>query len=248
MTSRMSNSKGSASEPRATTQGARCSIAPEQEGTWVTPQPGNMGDRHPAHMGDSPRDPRQRRRLGACRASLGCRLARLQCMPDGDVSALPPNAAARRDRTHFVAGRVLDGIDTTRELAERGRVSGGRRVVLNGLMGPLLIELSSKGIEARLLRAYGVRRRTQRLLFERAMHALMPSVLLGVARLDALMANAECQSPASWGQVPAVSPPSWGHPIARVMGPLARRRDPNRQDHGATRSPGSWGQPMTRIG
>jgi hypothetical protein len=28
-----------------------------------------------------------------------------------------------------------------------------------------------------------------------------------------------CQSPASWSQVPTVSPPSWSHPIARVMEP-----------------------------
>ena len=28
-----------------------------------------------------------------------------------------------------------------------------------------------------------------------------------------------CQSPASWSQVPAVSPPSWSHLIARVMEP-----------------------------
>jgi len=25
----------------------------EQEGTWVTLQPGHMGDRYPAHMGDT---------------------------------------------------------------------------------------------------------------------------------------------------------------------------------------------------
>jgi hypothetical protein len=32
-------------------------------------------------------------------------------------------------------------------------------------------------------------------------------------------AGARCQSPASWSQVPTVSPPSWSHPIARVMEP-----------------------------
>ena len=32
----------------------------------------------------------------------------------------------------------------------------------------------------------------------------------------------DCQSPASWSQVPRVSPPSWSHLIARVMEPPRR--------------------------
>ena len=108
-------------------------------------------------------------------------------MPDRDQSALPPNAATCRDCAHVEANRVLDGGEPTWELSERGRVSRRGSFIFNGLMGSLMIELRSEGIEAGLLRADGVCWRTQRLLLERAMHALMPSVLLGVTGLDALM-------------------------------------------------------------
>jgi hypothetical protein len=39
-------------DPIAHSGGTRTRI-PEQEGTWVTLQPGHIGDRYPAHMGDT---------------------------------------------------------------------------------------------------------------------------------------------------------------------------------------------------
>jgi tetratricopeptide (TPR) repeat protein len=59
----------------------------------------------------------------------------------------------------------------------------------------------------------------------------------------AMEARLKCRSPGPWGQGTAFSPGSWGHPIARVMGPgsrvigpwIARVMGPvDRQGHGAT--------------
>jgi hypothetical protein len=84
----------------------------------------------------------------------------LQCVPYRDQSAFPPNATTSRDSAHVEAGRILNGREPTWKLSERRRVLGRRRLVLNGLVASLVIELRSKGVELGLLRANGVCRRT----------------------------------------------------------------------------------------
>ena len=57
-------------------------------------------------------------------------------------------------------------------------------------MGPLLVEFSPESIEAHLLSSHRCGRRTGRLLLEGLVHALVPTVLLRVARLDELRVDA----------------------------------------------------------
>jgi len=48
-----------------------------------------------------------------------------------------------------------------------------------------------------------------------------------------------CQSPPTWSQAPAVSPPSWSHPIATVMVPPA--------GWVMGQSPPSWSHPIAGV-
>src|SRR5690606_6043307 len=62
-------------------------------------------------------------------------------------------------------------------------------------MRPFLIEFADESIEARLLLQEGPAGRPCGLLLQRQVHALMTSVLLRVARPDALEANTQPQPP-----------------------------------------------------
>ncbi len=62
-----------------------------------------------------------------------------------------------------------------------------RDLVVKALMRALVIEHVAKVIEAALLCAKRCRRRFRRVLLQRAMHALMATVLLRSARLNALV-------------------------------------------------------------
>jgi hypothetical protein len=62
-------------------------------------------------------------------------------------------------------------------------------------MGPLLIEDADELIEAGLLLQEVPGRRLGGFLLQRQMHALMPTVLLGMARLDALDVDPQAQPP-----------------------------------------------------
>jgi len=62
-------------------------------------------------------------------------------------------------------------------------------------MGPFMVEAVHKGIEARLLLQDVRRGGAGRFRFEGEVHPLVPAVLLGMSRRDALEANAEPQPP-----------------------------------------------------
>src|ERR1700692_4933033 len=79
--------------------------------------------------------------------------------------------------------------------ARRGTIEFGRAFHIKRLVRPFDIELANEGIEAfLLLQAVGARW-SGCFLFEGEVHALVTSVLLRMARLDALDRNTEPKPP-----------------------------------------------------
>ena len=74
-------------------------------------------------------------------------------------------------------------------------IAGGRWLLAQGLVWPGVVEATAKGIEALLLQCEIRRRWLAAVLLEGEMHALMASVLLWVAWLDALGLDAELEPP-----------------------------------------------------
>src|SRR6266851_787626 len=89
------------------------------------------------------------------------------------------------------------------------------------LMGALLVVALDEGIEARLLLEHIRLRRAGGLPLQGEVHALVPAVLLRLARLDPLDQNAEPQPPHGELTQPVESMPGRkGHP---VVGPHGAR-------------------------
>ena len=82
-----------------------------------------------------------------------------------------------------------------RQRSSRGFVSGRRCLLVERFVGALDIELGSEPIEASLLASQCGGGRTRRFLLERLVHALVPSVLLGMAGLDELWVDAHANPP-----------------------------------------------------
>src|SRR2546425_8686182 len=115
----------------------------------------------------------------------------------GDVHppAVPPNAPIGADVADFEAIGVLERRQPVRHRARRWRIARGRRLLVERLMRPLVVELLAKDIEASLLRGKTARRRTCRLRLQRAVHTFMPAVLCRLAGLDELRQDAEPDPP-----------------------------------------------------
>lgn len=71
-------------------------------------------------------------------------------------------------------------------------------------MGALLVKLLAEGVELALLRRQISSRRTRRLCFQGAMHALVSAVLLGFARLDSGKTPSRTHQADSWDNLPRV--------------------------------------------
>src|SRR6202011_5762184 len=92
--------------------------------------------------------------------------------------------------------RGIDRILKTRRIAQqRCRVTLLRRGLTQGFMRALAIELLAKTLEARLLLRQVGGRRSGGFGPQRLVHPLMASVLLRLARLDALRRDAELDPP-----------------------------------------------------
>src|SRR5690606_18239658 len=90
-------------------------------------------------------------------------------------------------------------------------------------MGPFVVELGDKSVEARLLLKEVHARRTGGFRFERAMHAFMAAVLLGMSWLDALDLNAEAEPPdGELRQLERAVGGGEGHAIAHHQGLVGR--------------------------
>ena len=95
----------------------------------------------------------------------------------------------------FEVRRILDGGQPGRQRSSRGFVSGRRCLLVERFVGALDIELGSEPIEASLLASQCGGGRTRRFLLERLVHALVPSVLLGMAGLDELWVDTQANPP-----------------------------------------------------
>ncbi len=80
-------------------------------------------------------------------------------------------------------------------LAWGRRVAGGRSLLIEGFVRTLVIELITEGIELALLCGQAARGRPGGFGFEGTVHALMASVLLGLAGLDELREDAKTNPP-----------------------------------------------------
>src|SRR5207245_1924202 len=111
----------------------------------------------------------------------------------GSVS---PTARQSR-RTSFQEGqvRVLEGRQPIRHRPRRRAVTRRRRLLVERLMGPLVIELLAEDVEAALLRRETARGRPGRLRFQLAMHPFMPAVLIRAPGLDELRQDPEADPP-----------------------------------------------------
>src|SRR5439155_1453803 len=98
--------------------------------------------------------------------------------------------------------------------ARGARVDDRGHLHAQRLMRALLVVALDEGIEARLLLEHVRLGRPRRLSLQREMHPLVPAVLLGLARLDALDANAEPQPPhRQFAQPVERMPRRKGHPV-----------------------------------
>src|SRR5213083_1088177 len=96
---------------------------------------------------------------------------------DVDPPAVPPNATVGADVADFEAIGILERWQPVGHRSRRGRVAGRRRLLVERLVRPLLIELLAKDIEAPLLRGEAAGRRPRRLGLQRAMHAFVSPIL-----------------------------------------------------------------------
>src|SRR5438445_11260084 len=106
---------------------------------------------------------------------------------DVDPAAVPPHAPVGADVPDFEAVRVLEGRQPIRHRPRRRAVTRRRRLLVERLMGPLVIELLAEDVEAALLRRETARGRPGRRLAQRAMHPFMPPALRRSPGLDAYM-------------------------------------------------------------
>src|SRR5438876_5455700 len=115
----------------------------------------------------------------------------------GDVhpSAVPPNASVGAHVADFEAVRVLEGRQPIRHRPRRRAITRRRRLLIEGLVRPLVVELRAKDIEAPLLSGEAARGWPGRLRLQRAMHPFMPAILIRATGLDELRQDSEADPP-----------------------------------------------------
>src|SRR5438876_6450213 len=114
---------------------------------------------------------------------------------DVDPAAVPPHAPVGADVPDFEAVRVLEGRQPIRHRPRRRAVTRRRRLLVERLMGPLVIELLAEDVEAALLRRETARRRPRGLRLQGTVHPFMPAVLVRAPGLDELRQDAETDPP-----------------------------------------------------
>src|SRR5882724_98520 len=123
--------------------------------------------------------------LGDADRLAGKRLA------DVDELAAPFDLAAGADASDGMVGIVPGLLDAARIGSRRGVVAAGRGDLPQGLVRAVIVEVVAEAVEARLLLGGRGGRRLGGFRLERAMHALVPAVLLRRAGIDPLEDDAE---------------------------------------------------------
>src|SRR6185436_17251509 len=110
-----------------------------------------------------------------------------------------------------------------RKGAQRRPPQPRRRLLLQGLMRPILVVVLAEAVEALLLLGSRPRRRLRRLGFQRTMHALVAAVVLRRGRRNVARLDAELQPPHRQRREPAGS----GRAERRAVVGAYRRRQAN---------------------
>ena len=118
-----------------------------------------------------------------------------QAVADVDPAILPADAAVLADLSDFEVSGVLGLRQAIGETARRGLVELCGRSALKRLVRPLVVELESEGVKEALLGTGVSGRGPGRLGLEGSVHALVPSVLLGMGGLYQLRADAQADPP-----------------------------------------------------
>src|SRR5262249_33255138 len=108
--------------------------------------------------------------------------------------AAPFDLAIGPYRANGGLGRIIRLWRLLRHRPRRGLVEARGRSLAEGFVRPLLVVVARKGLETALLSGAIGRGRPHRLQ-KREMKALVPSILLGMARIDSLMPDAELDPP-----------------------------------------------------
>src|SRR5262249_7533009 len=113
---------------------------------------------------------------------------------------VPPNAAIGTHVPDFEPVGVLERWQPGGHRARRRRVARGRRLLVERLVRPLVIELFAKNIKPTLLGGETPGRRACRLRLQCAMHPFMPPILRWTAGFDELGDNAQAHPPCREGR------------------------------------------------
>ena len=161
---------------------------------------------------------------------------------DEDQVAAPLDGPVGAHPAHGVPGIVPGLVQAFGVRPRRGPVERRRRLLAKRLVGTVVVEVLAEAVEADLLLARTRGRRFGRLGLQGPMHALVPSVLLRLARLDALQRDAGLDPADRQARQSARARSGEGCPVVRADGqrqavafeePLDRHADrvgPGRDD------------------
>lgn len=105
------------------------------------------------------------------------------------------DASAAIDAPHFHSLRVSGGTELVGKGSVRRCVPRGWRSLTKSFVRAVVVVSGAEAVEEPLLLEHRVARRIGGLLLERAVHPLVPTILLRLSRLDALGRDAELDPP-----------------------------------------------------
>src|ERR1700757_1436515 len=117
---------------------------------------------------------------------LKCQLFEAEYLADEDSRLMPTDVSAIVHASQQKTFRVIEFRQLAWQSDGAGVVETLWNLVVQALMRALIIKYVAKVIESALLCSKRCRRRSRRVLLQRAMHSLMPTVLLWSACLNAL--------------------------------------------------------------
>ena len=118
-----------------------------------------------------------------------------QGLADEYAFAAPSDLAGGVDASDFVMGVVPGVVDPGGHRPRGGAPDSRRRPLLQRLVRTLLVEVLAKHVEALLLFARAQRRRSRRLLRQRAVHPLVSTIVLRRSRTAEMRLDAQLQQP-----------------------------------------------------
>jgi len=118
-----------------------------------------------------------------------------QRMGDADPVALPTDSAVATHESGLEVPGVFDARQLPRELPRRRAIGRVRGLLTEPFVRPLFVVLAPELVEADLLGVQVAARRPRGLGLQGAVHALVPTVLLGMRGLDELGTDPEADPP-----------------------------------------------------